>query len=161
MLTPTRAAVIPMGSQANWVRRLTVEAAEALGVCVTRLAWRPSVHGGRAWAKPAALERDVRDARTREAGASAADSLTQGLVTVTLLGPQGPDPAGLLRGLMQSLAVRLAVDLRVGGAQRPLAPHEWRAGERGDGDWNGTVYVQFPGRASAHEAATAKNGPAA
>lgn len=118
MLILTQAAVIPLGFQADWARRLTVEAAEALGVCVTRLSWRPSAHGGRAWAKPATLERDIRDARTREAGASTVDSLTQGLLTVTLLGRQGPDPAGLLRRLMQSLAAWRAVDLREG---RPRA----------------------------------------
>ena len=103
--------------------------------------------GRKIWAQPAVLPERVRaarvQARQRRQPAGPAAYFNE-LATVTLAGPQGPDPDKLLSALLEQMSTCLGRRFTRGRSDGELAPDTFWERRDGAGNWNGQVVLRIP-----------------
>ena len=146
LLSPTRALIIPRGSQHHWELRVTDLFVNNPAAAVLKVAWRKSRHNGRTWVKPMQLDSQIRAARARarqELGLPNLDGDPATSALLILRGPMGVDPDGLLSVLMQRLLEEAGLTLRQHTANSALPDLSWAAVRDGGGNWTGTVRLKL------------------
>ncbi len=109
---------------------------------ITKLRWKTSRYGGRTWAKPLALDRDLRAARAR-ANAPEQYGADQAVLTIKLDGPLGADPNGLGDAIMKEISSRTKITLDKQTAPGTLRSMHWTPTLDNDGLWNGHIRLQL------------------
>jgi hypothetical protein len=127
----------------TWELRLTELVREDARTSTGRVHWRKSGHGGRVFAKPLALDIQVRAARAKahphaSRGIEHDPSLSSMIV---IRGVLGADPAKLIEDLMGVIAARTRINLNRGACERTLRAHQWREIVDGAGQCTGAVRV--------------------
>ena len=142
LLSPGKALVIPRGTQQEWELALTTQNLQDPSNSVTKMRWKTSRHGGRTWAKPLALDRDLRAARARDK-APEQFGADQAVLTIKLEGPLGADPNGLVDAIMKEVANRTKSQLRKQDGPGTLRSMHWAPSLDTDGLWNGHLRLQL------------------
>jgi len=144
-ISATKALVILQGSQASWEVALTEAATRDPISCITKIRWRNSRHNGRTWAKPLALDIDLRSARSRARPQPLQPGAEDPRFACLLLlrGALGADPDGLLHALMSSLATNSSISLVQSHRLGSLGVHEWAEIRDGLQAWSGQVRIQL------------------
>jgi len=96
--------------------------------CVLRVMWRQSVQGGKTWATPAATMQQLQAVRVQakqRLGGNANGVAPLKETTVQVRGSLGPDPAGVLRGLMDSMRIKSSMDLQEVPHGQNLQDGQW------------------------------------
>lgn len=156
-LSPRRALIATSAAQSVWELRLGLEADKDPAVAVQRLRWRQSVRGGRTWAKPPVLDRDLRAARARACPAAAgasASSNPEATLLIIFRGPLGADPEALLTRMITAICIHAAVDLHCADSRRVLPPGHWMAVRDAASQWTGSLRMQLADRDAAMHLAT-------
>ena len=150
LLNPTRALVIPRGSQQHWECRVTDLFVSNPAAAILKIAWRKSRHHGRTWVKPMQLDSQIRAARARAREGLGLPSIDGDPTTSALLvlrGPMGVDPDGLLMVFTQKILEEAGLTLRQHTANSALPDLSWAAMRDGGGAWTGTVRLKLVSQA--------------
>ena len=131
MLISEREALIRTeGTPENWQTELSRRMRNEPEACGLKLKWRPSMHGGRTWAQPIAVEAQIQAVRMQAAitcQGRAPGSKDQDFTSnIQIQGTLGPDPAGLIRKIMQSLNEKLGASLTEQAAEERLETGRWQ-----------------------------------
>jgi hypothetical protein len=124
-----------------WELRLTELMLEDASKAIDRLRWRKSGHGGRVFAKPLALDAQIRaaqaTARTRNNTGIEYDPSLSSMIVIR--GALGANPDQLVEDLMAIIASRIGLVLSRGECERNLKPGQWRQVVDGAGQCTGSV----------------------
>ncbi len=116
LISPTEALVRTECTANSWQAALSLYMREEPGMCGLKLNWKPSVHGGRIWAQPIAVEKQIQAVKTqasiRRQGRVPGSEPKDFESSIQIQGPMGPDPAGLMRSLMCTLNDELKANLK-------------------------------------------------
>ena len=154
LLSPTRALVRTPAPAQTWAQILTAGVQSTPTCCIQRLRWRPSVRAGRTWVKPHVLDRDARSAAARARPRQHTRADPQGLLTVFLRGPLGPQSDALLQALVSALLQHTGAEAEHGSPNRVLQADQWAEMREADGTWNGGIRFQFRSKEQALSFAT-------
>ena len=114
----------------TWRQELSRRMREEPISCAIKLKWRPSVHGGRVWAQPSAVEQQLQAVRVqagiRLQGRCPGEAGRDLESEIQIQGTLGPDPAALLRAIMHSIATKLQAPLHEQGFGEHLAVGGWQ-----------------------------------
>ena len=96
--------------------------------CVLRIMWRQSMQGGKTWATPAATMQQLQAVRVQakqRTGGNANGVAPLKETTVQVRGSLGPDPAGVLHGLMESIRIKTSMELQEVPDGQNLKDGQW------------------------------------
>jgi hypothetical protein len=127
-LSPKWALIKTMIRAEQWQEELSRLMSADPYLCVLRIMWRQSLQGGKVWASPAATLQQLQavrfQARQKLCGsASGATALKES--TVLVRGNLGPDPAAVLRGLMDTVRSKSSLDLQEVPDGHSLTDNQW------------------------------------
>ena len=142
MLGPNKALATIEGTQAQWEIITTDQLRKAADEAITRIKWKTSVHGGRTWAKPLALDRDIGATKAR-AKAPHQQGHDQALLTIRLSGPLGADPNALMTKLMEVVQGKAGIQLQEKQPRQQLKKMNWAGDKDAFGDWSGIIKLQL------------------
>ena len=130
LISDKEALIRTEGTSENWQTELSRRMREDPGSCGLKVKWKPSVHGGRIWAQPVAIEAQIQAVRVQAAitcQGRAPGSKDQDFTSnIQIQGTLGPDPAGLIRKVMQSLNEKLGAALTEQATEERLEKGRWQ-----------------------------------
>ena len=93
---------------------------------ISKIRWRPSLHGGVAWVTPTATERQLRATRRVGRGGGGLPRATLATADISVDGSLGWDPGAAMRTLMGVIAGRTGLQLAELTARQASIPGGWR-----------------------------------
>jgi hypothetical protein len=143
-----RAALMLVGSstQEEWTSKLTEVRNRNPECAITKVSWRTGHHDGNVWALPEALPSQIRADRVEEGRRRrprGAFAYFAEILTVTVTGPQGPNPNQLLLVVLSQVQVALGRALQPAQPDDTLLPDQYREDRNGDGDWTGVLSMRL------------------
>ena len=130
LTSPQEALIRTEGTAENWQIELSRRMREEPECCGLKIKWRPSMHGGRTWAQPIAIESQIQAVRVQAAiqckgrapGSEGGDFET----TIQIQGTLGPEPASLMRQVMCTLNAKLNANLQEQAPEERLTTGGWQ-----------------------------------
>ena len=110
----------------TWQARLTSLMQQDPEAAIIRLKWRPSRHGGRPWAVPAATQVQLAAARRTSGGRKCQAAPLRNIAEIHVRGSTGYDAQGVYRQLMSHLSQTIGITLAESTTDMPAGPGHWR-----------------------------------
>ena len=111
---------------------------------IEKICVRVSRNGGRAWAKPALLDKQVRENRERAIGQKMprdTSDLTELRSVITIQGLATARSADITELIMQQVCNVVGITMRRGEAKSDLSTHEWAAVRNLKEEWSGRIRI--------------------
>ena len=110
----------------TWQPKLTALLQQDAQAAILRVKWRPSRHGGRPWAQPAAVQSQLAAARRTKGGRTGQTVPLRNIAEVHIRGPVGYDAHTVYRQLAAHVTQVAGIALVETTSDSPGTPGYWR-----------------------------------
>jgi len=146
MVSPTRALILTMASEANWAIKVTEFFRQSPAQAISRICWRTTANENKLWVKPLELDSQIKAAKTRarhEQGLPTSEGDPIASALIILRGPLGANPEGLLQQIMHALSTKCPFPLTQANNTHNLPSGHWAPVRNSDQEWIGNIRLQL------------------